>query len=506
MRAVQRRRPGDLWLNLMLGFACHQAQPPRLEEAVAFYRAALALRPESAAVHYSLGNVLEDLRRHEEAIAAFHDALARRPDYAEAYCSLGNSLLSAGRPDEAIAALNRSLDLRPESPMAHYNLGNALRAKKQLAQAAASYWEAVRLRPNYPKAHCNLGIALDNQGQDEEAEAAYRRALAWKADLFEGHYNLGLLLHKQGRAQEAEAAFQRVVQLRPDLAGAHDHLGLARMDQRRFAQAEAAFRAAVRLDPDELAYLNNLGNALRAQEKLAEAAAAYREVIHRNPGQYGPYFNLGHTLRGLGRFAESRDAFRQGHALAVKDPGWREPSDRWVRDAERLANLDARLPRVLEGQDKPADAELPELANLCHLKRRFADAARFYTAAFAARSALADDLGGAHRYNAACAAALAGCGQGEDNPRPNVRERHGFRTQAHDWLRDDLKALTALADGGKAADKALVVEQLRGWKQDVDLSGVRDRAVLDKLPETERDAWRKLWADVETLLKRTEQP
>ena len=45
-------------------------------------------------------------------------------------------------------------------------------------------------------------------------------------------------------------------------------------------------------------------------------------------------------------------------------------------------------------------------------------AARFYEEAFAAQPKLADDLGAAHRYNAACAAALAGCGQSKDAGKP----------------------------------------------------------------------------------------
>ena len=42
---------------------------------------------------------------------------------------------------------------------------------------------------------------------------------------------------------------------------------------------------------------------------------------------------------------------------------------------------------------------------------------------------------------------------------------------------------------------------LLGARMAVDLAGVRDQAVLAKLPEIERAAWRSLWTDVENLLK-----
>ncbi len=38
------------------------------------------------------------------------------------------------------------------------------------------------------------------------------------------------------------------------------------------------------------------------------------------------------------------------------------------------------------------------------------------------------------------------------------------------------------------------------WQKDADLAGLRDAAAVDKRPEAERAACRKLWADVAQLL------
>jgi hypothetical protein len=38
-----------------------------------------------------------------------------------------------------------------------------------------------------------------------------------------------------------------------------------------------------------------------------------------------------------------------------------------------------------------------------------------------------------------------------------------------------------------------------------DADGLREKAALDKLPAAERDAWQRLWADVDALLKRTQE-
>ena len=59
LRQAQRRHPNDFWINLQLALAMTRQAPPRWEEAVGYYRAALALRPNSAGVYLNLGVALQ---------------------------------------------------------------------------------------------------------------------------------------------------------------------------------------------------------------------------------------------------------------------------------------------------------------------------------------------------------------------------------------------------------------------------------------------------------------
>ena len=68
------------------------------------------------------------------------------------------------------------------------------------------------------------------------------------------------------------------------------------------------------------------------------------------------------------------------------------------------------------------------------------------------------------------------------------------------WLRADLAAYSRLAKGNPK-QKAAVRQRLELWQKDADLASVRDPAALDRLPEDERAAWRRLWDDVESLRK-----
>jgi serine/threonine-protein kinase len=127
---------------------------------------------------------------------------------------------------------------------------------------------------------------------------------------------------------------------------------------------------------------------------------------------------------------------------------------------------------------------------------------RLYAEALQANPKLADDRQAQHAYAAARAAALAGCHQGKDDPPPDAAARAKLRGQALGWLQDELAAWSKLLDGGQPAARATVGRALEHWQADVDLAGLRDGAELVKLPEEERRAWRALWEDVGTLLKK----
>ena len=73
-----------------------------------------------------------------------------------------------------------------------------------------------------------------------------------------------------------------------------------------------------------------------------------------------------------------------------------------------MVALEARLPAVLKGDDKPKDfAEGLTFGQFCYDKALYAAAARLWTATLAADPERADDRQTQPRYNAACAAATA---------------------------------------------------------------------------------------------------
>jgi hypothetical protein len=198
--------------------------------------------------------------------------------------------------------------------------------------------------------------------------------------------------------------------------------------------------------------------------------------------------------------SRGNDLLPAGHPL-------RERARPLLQECQRYMALDARLPAILRGAEKPADAaEQLGFAQLCFLKHLYAAAARFYDGAFTAEPKLAEDASSGARYNAACVAALTGCARGKDADRLDGRQRGRWRRQALDWLRRDLTWWGERLASGNAQAGALVRQRLRQWQVDPDLAGVRAGDSLAGLPDGERRQWQRLWSDVDSLLRRVQAP
>jgi tetratricopeptide (TPR) repeat protein/serine/threonine protein kinase len=497
--------PGDAQAHNNLGAALKDTK--QSDEAIAEFRKAIALDPESVEAHYNLGSVLYANKQLDDAIAAYRQAIALDPTLSLAHMQLGVALMDKHQSDEAIAALRRAIELDPGDARAHNNLGRALTARNQLDEAIAVFRKAIDLDPRYAPPHDGLGTALALRSKDQldQAIAEHRKAINLDPKFAGAYYNLGNALKAKNQLDEAIAAYRRAIELDPGDAQAHCNLGNVLKAKGQLDEAIAAYRRAIELDPKDWLAHNNLGSALKAKGQLDEAIREYTRVVELAPKFAEGHGTLGRLFRMRGHFAEARDATRRCLELLPPDHALRQAAIRQLQQCEQCLALESKLAATLEGKEKPTDAdELLALAGLCQepFKKLYVTSARFYAEALAAEPKLADDLRLQHRYNAACVAALAGSGQGEDGARLGNRERARWRRQAVDWLRADLTAWTERLENGNPADRDDVQQHLRHWQKDTDLAGIRDPSSLARLPEAERETCRKLWSDVDVLLAR----
>jgi serine/threonine-protein kinase len=469
--------------------------------AITCFKKVLDFDPKSAPAYYNLGQALKAQGDLTGAIAFYREALALAPKDAPTHYDLGMALFERGDRKEALEHFHKAVDLDPKDAQAHNNLGYALFVQGDLKEAIACYTQALKLDPKYVLAHNNLGNALKAQGNLAGAMACYRKALDLDPKDAKAHYNLGVVLFVQGDRKGALEHFHKAVDFDPKSALAHNDLGFTLFVEGNLKEAIACYNQALKLDPKFVLAHMNLGDALQAQGDEKGAITCFKKALQLAPKDAKAHAALGLTLLAQGDFKQARAATQQALELMSPDHPRRPLVSRQLHECQRLLELDARLPSILAGDDHPADAaEQLALADLCQrYKKRYAAAARFYQGAFVAQPKLAEEVHNWVRYNAACAAALAGCGQGKDADTLNAKERAQHRQDALDWLRADLALWSKLLNSGKPADLAAVKGRMEHWRNDHTFDGVHNPAALAKLPETERKTWQQFWREVEAL-------
>jgi serine/threonine protein kinase/tetratricopeptide (TPR) repeat protein len=560
-RKLADANPADTFFQQSLA-SCHVnigillLETGKPAEALAAYESALAINrrladgnPTVADVQQSLastygnighllsrtGNLPQALQATESALAIYRKLVDARPDVAEyqsqlARCqtNVGAFLGATGNPagalkayESARAVLQKLADAHPTVAdyqgylaATHHNIGqlwaaqNPVEALKAYEPALAIYRKLADAHPSVTDfqsylatCHNSIGIVLSRIGKRAEALKAYEAALATRQRLADAH--------------------PTVTDFQNYLANSHDSIGIFLKATGKPAEARKAHEAGLairhklaREHPESPDFASSLGGTLtnlaavdlaakryqEARAGLQQAVVWQRKALAVNPAhpRYRQYMT--NHLIGLA-FVARRLGDAEGLAEAERELATFRESD------PALRALDARLAAIIRGEQKPADqAERLQLAQRAHARALHATAARLWGEALAKHPQLGDDRTNQYRYRAACAAALAGCGKGKDDPAPNDEARSALRRQALDWLRAELTVWTRLLANADERQRAAIAQVLRHWCKDPDLAGIRGDDALARLTERERAACKRLWNDVDGLLTQVSKP
>ncbi|HEX8680257.1 MAG TPA: tetratricopeptide repeat protein [Chthoniobacterales bacterium] len=146
--------PQDAEAQLNHGKALHDEG--RLEEALARYRTAVALKPGHADAHRHLALAYSDSNDLPSAAAHYEKALELDPKNAKAESNYAGVLIAQGKYTEARRRYEHSLSLDPSLVFAHKRLGDLLLRAGEVEGAISHYTEAVRLKPDFVEAQQRL--------------------------------------------------------------------------------------------------------------------------------------------------------------------------------------------------------------------------------------------------------------------------------------------------------------------------------------------------------------
>jgi DNA-binding winged helix-turn-helix (wHTH) protein/Flp pilus assembly protein TadD len=217
--------------NVAMGDYCYGTHQPAVyfARARAYANKALALDPNSAEAHATLGFLALDRGDVTVAHVELRRALALDPSYASAHEWYGIALLGRGHASDGLRQLKIASDLDPLSVTAVAWLGSAAYASRRFGDAIVYSRQALELAPQRTDALMTLGVAYEAQGDFDRA-----------IDAFERYGAVGSYYRP-----EAAALLARAYALRHQLPQARAQLAYARAHASQLYPADLAAATAV---------------------------------------------------------------------------------------------------------------------------------------------------------------------------------------------------------------------------------------------------------------------
>jgi tetratricopeptide (TPR) repeat protein len=266
-------------------------------EAATLYREILEAFPASAEAHYRYGNLLKDQGALEEALAHYDQAIALKSDYAHAWCNRAVVLGFMQRLPDALASYDRAIAIDPTDAIAHCNRAMVLVALDDKDAALAGFDAAIARDARSFAAHSGRAGLLHERKQWTTALAAYDQAIALNPADATAQYNRGTVFKELKQFAAALGSYEQAIALNPRFARAHAMRGDVLLEMGRLPAALEGYERAIALDARDATNYNNRAVLLQKMGRFEEAATAYDQAIAANPNYADAWFNRG-TLLG----------------------------------------------------------------------------------------------------------------------------------------------------------------------------------------------------------------
>jgi len=148
---------------------------PSLVRAFELAESARLIDPDIPEIHWALGFVHVQSRRHDRAIESLRKALELDRSYADAYALMGGIHTYTGQPTKAIPLLRTAMRLNPDGGYLYFQiLGRAYLFENDIEQALINLREASARNPVDLETRVYLAAAMvaagDRRGAEWEAE------------------------------------------------------------------------------------------------------------------------------------------------------------------------------------------------------------------------------------------------------------------------------------------------------------------------------------------------
>jgi tetratricopeptide (TPR) repeat protein len=142
-------------------------------DALDYYRAALAKKPNTATIYNKIGIVELLMQRWPDAKKSFEHAIRANREYSDAYNNLGVIFYIGKKYSKAIDRYNKAIRYHDDTASYYSNLGAAFFSKKEFEKSVEAYGRALQLDPNVFERSSRTGVAAQMSKPEDRAHYDY---------------------------------------------------------------------------------------------------------------------------------------------------------------------------------------------------------------------------------------------------------------------------------------------------------------------------------------------
>lgn len=197
------------------------------EEAIAFYKQALALNPTSAQIFFNLGQALYYAKKYPEALYAYKKTIQHKNDHCRAYIQIAKVMIDVKQINDAFEPLKRALTIEPNNADARLLLARTYNDKHLFNLAIDLLLEGLKLEPDHINITFELGNTYNLINRLDESLAIYQDLNLRLPNNPSILYNIAFTYKKLGDMEKALPYYTKTLELEPNHAEALFSRGLA---------------------------------------------------------------------------------------------------------------------------------------------------------------------------------------------------------------------------------------------------------------------------------------
>jgi tetratricopeptide (TPR) repeat protein len=315
--ASSKAHPSDPLPLARLGLL--EARRGNFQQAIAFYRRAMLLKPNLPGLRLNLGLALFKDGQYKEAIQIFTLVLKSQPPSSSEKQRLnvlvGMSHYGLAEYVAAVPYLKRAADSDSQNLPLLLTLAHSCLLSKQYPCVLDVYHRMIAQNAESAEADMLVGEALDEMKDINGATREFRAAVQANPKEPNVHFGLGYLLWTQLQFQEASREFQAELKNTPDDSKAMLYLADSDIKLNRNEDAKPLLERLVATDPTNSMGRLDLGVVYAEADQKKDAVREFKAAAALNPNDVNVHMWLGRLYRSMGNASEAKTEFDKAKSL-----------------------------------------------------------------------------------------------------------------------------------------------------------------------------------------------